>query len=117
MAFKKSEIQQLNISEEVAELENIMAEHIMRYTILELLSKKSLLSKEAIFDIITTKSGNELDSLNVDNSLDTLWFEEMICTEYSCEKCLFSLTEKGMRTLNVYKIRREEAIRFIQALL
>jgi hypothetical protein len=117
MTYKKGGIQQLNISEEIADLENIIAEHILQYTILELLSKKSLLSKEAIFNIIKTKSSNLLESSKVDSSLDILWFEEMICTEYSCGKCLFSLTKKGMRTLNAYKVRRKEAIRFIHALL
>ncbi len=116
MTYKKGEIHQLNISEEIADIENIIAEHILQYTILELLSKKSLLSKEDIFNIIKITSGNVLDHSKVNNSLDVMWFEEMICTEYSCGKCLFSLTEKGMRTLNVYKVGRKEAIRFIHAL-
>jgi hypothetical protein len=117
ISYKKGEIQQLNISEEFADLENIIAEHILQYTILELLSKKSLLSKKDIFNIIKTKSGNLLGHSKVNNSLDVLWFEEMICTEYSCGKCVFSLTEKGRRALNVYKVGRKEAIRFIHALL
>lgn len=117
MAYKKAEIQQLHRSEGIAELVNIIAERILQYAILALLSKKSLLSKEVIFNTIKTKSGNVLDSSKVDNSLDILWFEEMICTEYSCGKCLFSLTEKGMRTLNICKERRVEAIKFIHALL
>ena len=117
MAYKKAEIQQLNISEEIVELENIIGEHVLQYTILELLSKKSLLSKEALFNTIKTKSGTALDSSKVNNSLDILWFTEMICTEYSCGKCLFSLTEKGKRTLDIYKERKEEIIRFLHELL
>jgi len=52
MAYKKAEIQQLHRSEGIAELVNIIAERILQYAILALLSKKSLLSKEVIFNTI-----------------------------------------------------------------
>jgi hypothetical protein len=114
--YEQSQMHQKNESREVIELENTIAESILQYTILLLLSQESSLDKERIYEIIKAKSGGALDIATINNALDILYFNELIISKYPYKKCIFSLTKQGLKRLNAYGEKKQEIIRFIKTL-
>lgn len=79
-------------------------EKFYQILILKILSENSLY-KEYICKSLETRLGYQLNLYLVDSLLDTLWFEEMIKTEHRKGKCAFSLTKKGIKTINIKNAR------------
>jgi hypothetical protein len=79
-------------------------ERFLQITILKILSENKPLNKEAIYKNLDARLGYQLNQCLVDSLLDTLWFEEMIKTENRKGKCAFSLTNKGIKTINIKNV-------------
>lgn len=92
---------------ETPELSNHFAEYVLQVTILLELSRKKSLTEEEIVSTMKTKFDPRLDSLIIKDSLDNLWFNQMIQTESRYGKCHFYLTDKGRRTLTARRKREK----------